>query len=344
MAPEMTHLDGDLLLQLRTRIRATVGKYVPTGSPVALLDFPNHSNVGDCAIWLGEVAYLRDAGCDIVYRCDIPSYNPAVLRRSLTPEGTILLHGGGNFGDIWPQHQRFREQVLSDFPDYRIVILPQTIHFQEMSSLETVRAALAAHPSVTVLARDEASFSFARANFQCLVDLSPDTALWLDPPGRASAVEDEILWLARTDVEAVVDPSEEDWRIPRVDWLAVARHDMKIRDWMLLRTLKRLTGLSQRTAGRYHLLSRVQGRLFDPVAAAHYTRGCQLLSRGSVVITDRLHAHLLCLLMGIPHVLLDNSYGKLSNFWKTWTNESRLAVWGPDPRAAVALAYGLVGS
>ena len=35
------------------------------------------------------------------------------------------------------------------------------------------------------------------------------------------------------------------------------------------------------------------------------------LRRGKVVITDRLHAHVLCLLLGIPHVLLDNNYGKV---------------------------------
>jgi pyruvyl transferase EpsO len=51
-------------------------------------------------------------------------------------------------------------------------------------------------------------------------------------------------------------------------------------------------------------------------------RGCRLLSSGRVVITDRLHAHLLCLLMGIPHGVLDNSYGKLTRFLDTWTGEA----------------------
>jgi exopolysaccharide biosynthesis protein PssK len=37
------------------------------------------------------------------------------------------------------------------------------------------------------------------------------------------------------------------------------------------------------------------------------------------VITDRLHAHILCLLMDIPHVVVDNSYGKVRSFVETWT-------------------------
>jgi exopolysaccharide biosynthesis predicted pyruvyltransferase EpsI len=47
-----------------------------------------------------------------------------------------------------------------------------------------------------------------------------------------------------------------------------------------------------------------------------------LLSSGRVVITDRLHAHLLCLLAGIPHAVLDNSYGKLGGFLDRWTGEA----------------------
>ena len=51
-------------------------------------------------------------------------------------------------------------------------------------------------------------------------------------------------------------------------------------------------------------------------------RGCRLLSRGHQVITDRLHAHILCLLMGIPHVVVDNNYGKLGSFLEAWTKHA----------------------
>jgi pyruvyl transferase EpsO len=44
-----------------------------------------------------------------------------------------------------------------------------------------------------------------------------------------------------------------------------------------------------------------------------------LLSAGRVVVTDRLHAHLLSLLLAIPHAVLDNTYGKLGRFLDAWT-------------------------
>jgi exopolysaccharide biosynthesis predicted pyruvyltransferase EpsI len=50
------------------------------------------------------------------------------IEATLGPDDPILLHGGGNFGDVWPGFQRFREQVIRESPNRRIIQLPQTIH------------------------------------------------------------------------------------------------------------------------------------------------------------------------------------------------------------------------
>ena len=63
-----------------------------------------------------------------------------------------------------------------------------------------------------------------------------------------------------------------------------------------------------------------------------------MLGEGRVVITDRLHAHILSLLLGIPNVILDNSYGKLHDFYHTWTSGGGLVRWARDPEHAIALA------
>ncbi len=59
-------------------------------------------------------------------------------------------------------------------------------------------------------------------------------------------------------------------------------------------------------------------------------------SRGRVVVTDRLHGHIFCILMGIPHVILDNSYGKLMSFHQTYTYDA-----GPAVRVASSLSDAL---
>jgi pyruvyl transferase EpsO len=40
------------------------------------------------------------------------------------------------------------------------------------------------------------------------------------------------------------------------------------------------------------------------------------------VVTDRLHAHILCCLLDIPHFVFDSLGGKVSAFHATWTQDN----------------------
>jgi pyruvyl transferase EpsO len=44
-----------------------------------------------------------------------------------------------------------------------------------------------------------------------------------------------------------------------------------------------------------------------------------------VVVTDRLHVHILSLLQGKAHAVLDNSYGKIARFMAAFTGTTDLA-------------------
>ena len=58
------------------------------------------------------------------------------------------------------------------------------------------------------------------------------------------------------------------------------------------------------------------------LATARVARGLRLLSRGQTIATDRLHGHILALLLDIPHVVFDNDYGKIGRYVATWTQGS----------------------
>ena len=60
-------------------------------------------------------------------------------------------------------------------------------------------------------------------------------------------------------------------------------------------------------------------RAFQAAARRRLERGVALLSSGRRIVTDRLHGHILSLLLGRPHRLVDNCYGKLSSFVACWT-------------------------
>ena len=170
---------------------------------VALLDFPNHSNVGDSAIWLGELAYLRSIeSVGLAYSCDPQSYSRAELARRLG-DGTILLSGGGNLGDLWEPSQYLREQVIRDFPGNRIVQLPQSIWFQHRSTVRRARQVFDAHPDLTILVRDRRSLAFAVNEFRTPARLCPDMAFALGALERPCRPRADLVWLCRTDKESM---------------------------------------------------------------------------------------------------------------------------------------------
>ena len=90
----------NIVAHLSKKVDEVLRPLLPPGTPCALLDFPNHSNVGDSAIWLGERAWLRRHGLDVVYACDVNTYSREQLAARIG-QGVLLLHGGGNLGDLW---------------------------------------------------------------------------------------------------------------------------------------------------------------------------------------------------------------------------------------------------
>jgi exopolysaccharide biosynthesis predicted pyruvyltransferase EpsI len=300
------HLQQRALTELRD---------LATDAPFCLLDFPNQRNVGDSAIWLGTTAYLREhRGAEPSYVASRAGFSEAALRASV-PEGPIVIHGGGNFGDLWPRHHGFREHLLERFPDRAIIQLPQTIHFGHPEHAARTARAIARHGRFRLFVRDQASYEFATANFDCEVRLCPDMAFFLGALDQPGAPQVDVCYLMRTDKERALGAptGRPDYTSRVADWLTESR--LSIQGHKLL-------GMARGLRGRG--LDRIATRSawYDAVARARVARGCRLLSSGRVVITDRLHAHILSLLLAIPHAVLDNTYGKLRRFLDVWTGDA----------------------
>jgi pyruvyl transferase EpsO len=325
----------ELIASLGRAIDRALDPLVPRGSRCALLDFPAYANVGDSAIWLGERAYLRRRGARIVYTCQHSSYSAPRLARSLG-DGLILLQGGGNLGDLWLQHQRLRERVIADFPRARIIQLPQSIHFRDPANLARVRALFEPHPGLTLLVRDHRSLALARDGLGTPAELCPDMSFALGPLAPPRPPVRDIVWLARSDVEGRGLP------VP-----SLAAGEERI-DWLTERTtlLRRLSQARANQIGRHPRLLGGTGqlgvRLYDAEARQRLERGRALLARGRVVITDRLHGHVLALLAGQPHVISDTTTGKVGDFFATWTKDSPLTTWAETPAEALERARALV--
>lgn len=322
--------------ELRAKLRSAFGTMLGSSSEVALIDFPNHSNVGDNAIWCGERELLHQLGIRVVYASDPTTHSDDEMRRRTGAATPILLHGGGNFGDLWPKHHEFRLHILRTHPDRPIVQLPQTVHLHDPVTLEETRIACERHPRFHLFVRDGASLDFVRSELpDTPVTLAPDSALALGAPPRRTPSAD-VLWLTRRDHEAgghVVPDAE----LLSVDWADVSA----TRADVLLRRLRQKT-IRRLSRARAGTLPDLRVHLFDRLANARLSAGLDLLGRGEVVVTDRLHGHILCLVLEIPHVLLRDANGKVEGFWRTWTRESGAAL-ATDADEAAHLAAGLVG-
>ncbi len=300
---------------LRQEIRNVLDALIPSGSDCALIDFPNHSNVGDSAIWLGEVAYLKQRKCRIRYSCDAYNYNPQALCSAVAAGATLLMHGGGNFGDLYPLHQKLRERVVRDFPGNRIILLPQSIHFSAVEGLERSKAVYGAHQDLHILIRDTVSLEFARRHYSNPIYLCPDMALMVDfPPLTLKDKIAKLVILSRTDQEKLPDIASgrisPETRI--VDWLDEPEPRL---DWLYRWAHRRLSWNSR--IPRF-ILNRVALFAANSMAWQRLDRGLDILGEADNVITDRLHALILSWLGGSPVLYVDNSYGKLSNFVRTW--------------------------
>jgi pyruvyl transferase EpsO len=265
------------------------------GDRYALLDFPDHANVGDSAIWLGETRMLRQVtGRDPCFTSTWHDFDERRFREAC-PHGIIFLHGGGNLGDIWSHHQRFREHVIAKLRDYRIVQLPQSIHFNAADAARRFGDLAVRHPDLTLCVRDRNSMAAARDWLGDRAILAPDSAFALGPQRRRPASV-ETLALMRSDTE-------------RRDHALHASPETLVIDW--------LNEDTPPVAG-----TDIAAR--DRQATDRLTRGLDLLSTGRTIVTDRLHAHILALLLGIPHAVLDNRYGKIGAYVAAWTRSSPL--------------------
>lgn len=294
-------------------------------SRVALLDVPTHQNVGDSAIHLGTLAVLRRAGIEVCYACSIETYARDTLAQQLG-DGAILLAGGGNLGDLWPLHQQLRERVLADFPDTQVIQLPQSLHFTDPAALARARAAFGAHRRLTILLRDARSLSAARGAFDAPTALCPDLAFALGPLARPVAASAPVVWLARRDREAA----------PNANAGSHATFDWALEPPSPLSRMERMGHAL--TSAHPRLEPYAHGPLMRLGAIASRRRvqaGCAMLAAGTTVITDRLHGHILSLLLGIPHAVLDNSYGKVRSFYDTWTHEAPIVRWADSAADAV---------
>lgn len=287
-----------------------------------LADAPYYHNIGDVLIWQGVCDFCKTLPGKNLGTSNIATF----LFPDLPSDTTILLMGGGNFGDLWRIFQNFRLEVVRRYSHNRIVMFPQSVWYEDKSLILHDKAVFSTHHDLHLCARDQISYDFMKENFpECDIILVPDMAFFIDKallqkyqrktkPGRK-------LYLRRLDKEFDEDTSlkldNQDYEVH--DWPSFEKKDKFI--WLS----ERLQGLSYRT--RYsQLLSSAAAQLadsFSQIAIRHrlVRKGMSFLAPYSEIVTTRLHTMILATLLGKKVEFIDNTTGKLSAFAETWLSD-----------------------
>lgn len=210
------------------------------------------------------------------------------LRRLMPKNALVVLNGGGNMGDIYQLEEMNRRTVLGDYPDHRIVIFPQTIYYKDEQNA-TASVPHYNRKNITITAREQTSFEIMKKLYpEANVILAPDAVLSMDY-SKQQHEKNGVVACFRGDREQKMTDQE---RNSLTGQLSAWGYDMTITDMM--------HGAQIPRESRKQIVEE-KIRLFA---------GAQL------VITDRLHAMILCAVSGTPCLVFGNNHHKVRGVYE----------------------------
>lgn len=329
--------DAALFVARARDVEACLDQHIPPDRPVALLQFPFDGNVGNHMMWLAVSNYLEARGIRTAYAAHQWNFNLADMRRAVG-DGTILFTGGVTVSRLWPGHAQIKRVVAEACPNNRLISLPSTMLFVDDDDRREASTIFGAHRDSILMARDPVSAAAARGIFPANVSIVTihDSAFLLpQQPRNPSAAEHDVIWLARDDLEGA------GFAVP---------DDVSVFDWP-----QRLdgAGLRQmfwgRMASRVRRVAPVVGALANPTISKSYQAvsravvagGNTTLDRGKVLVTDRMHPHVLAALRGQTCVLLPDLFGKNRAVFEYSSQNFSTIHWADTPAEALETARAL---
>ncbi|HHP8022233.1 polysaccharide pyruvyl transferase family protein [Acinetobacter baumannii] len=290
-------------------------------SDYVLWDLPYHMNMGDILIWEGTLDFLDKLPFSML---DYGSAFTVKFPR-LEENVTILLHGGGNFGDIYRSSQEFRNKVIETYPNNRIIVLPQSIHYNEEDNLKADMKVFQQHNDLYVCVRD--SFSYQTLiNFldEKKLILLPDMAFCIKSSKLLPRASNKTLFMERIDCEAVNN-------------LNVNFTFDKVSDWPSFEYENMLTKVLRQNVFIQQVLNKINKKIkidlypsfshrldkymVQDVKPFLFEQSINFINQYDTIYTTRLHGCILAVLLGKNIYLMDNNYGKNTRFFNEWLQD-----------------------
>lgn len=305
---------NEKITQLKKEIFSKIDSLI--GKKCILLDAPYYHNIGDVLIWEGEKQFIQESNRICAYTA---SYETCKFP-NLSPDVTILFNGGGNLGDIYHEHMEFLLKVAQKYPENKIIVLPQTIYYQDEAIAKEDFSHLKEHKNIILCARDAFVKSYLDQYFPSQTLLVPDMAFCINPSRFTKWIKSEKLGrliISRNDCEKkesnqnIVEGTISDWPVFEHAWRKTT---------FLNKIFKRLSDK------KVPVLNSFLNKAWDLYAQNIFRRamlreGVEFISPYKIIETTRLHGCILSILLDKKIVLKDNSYSKNKHFYETWLSD-----------------------
>lgn len=269
----------------------------------------DYGNIGDLAISAAQEKFIKENLTD--YEAfPVPISKTRLwlgsIKKQVTSEDIITIIGGGNMGSLYPDIEDLRQLVIQSFPYNKIVCFPQTLDWDESQSsykaLKKIVKIYTSHSDIHVFARELITYQKLEEVFNGQQNV------------KTGFVPDIVMSTSAKQL-GVVNSSRP------TGILTCLRNDkecaLKAEHYAILDSAINNTGLTitktDTHAGGSGLSKAECNKLLS--------NKIQQFAEAQLVITDRLHGMILCILSGTPCLVLPNSNHKIRQTYLDWLKD-----------------------
>ncbi|WP_017471986.1 polysaccharide pyruvyl transferase family protein [Amphibacillus jilinensis] len=252
---------------------------------IILIGTPEHGNLGDQAIAYAEKRFL-DETCQNFKRIEIQfselKYCLYALKENIIDQDIIMLHGGGNLGNEYPEEEELRRMIIKIFNRQKIILFPQTMYFDDSEKgtkeFELTKRIYNSHRNLILIAREKQSYQMMCDAFKNnTVIMVPDIVMYLNQTQKKH--RRDVLLCFRNDVESILN---DHLKQQIIDRFADDENQAIITDTMV----------------KYGVSKRQRERELNKIWDA--------FSQSKLIVTDRLHGMVFAAITSTPCVVLSN--------------------------------------
>lgn len=268
---------------------------------IILFNSPDYPNLGDHAIALAERQFFEEHFPEygfIEISCTQYERESVKIKGAIQKEDVLLITGGGNSGDFHLRIQDIISQIIQEYSDNKIIVGPQTMYFvgdaySEMEK-EHIRSIYKSHPHLFLTAREHQTADLYDTLF-----------------GR------DIKRMEIPDI-AFLLKYEEGEITRRHGALVCLRQDREHCTAVKRQEIFDVLENCNLSAVDYSTLSDTEVTLDNRMGKVR--TALETIASAQVVVTDRLHCMIFCVVTDTPCVVFNNKTGKVFRMTK-WIEE-----------------------